>query len=55
MATLKICKGCGKCVEIKKIVKHEFGNEHITYVCPECGHVEETTINHVHYGNDAIH
>lgn len=54
MATFKICKNCGKLVEIKKEVYFEFGNEHISYVCPECGYVDKTTISHVHYGNDAI-
>lgn len=54
MATYKICRGCGKCVEVKKTVRHEFGNEIIEYVCPECGYVDKTTINHVHYGNDGI-
>lgn len=54
MATYKICRGCGKCVEVKKTVRHDFGNEIIEYVCPECGYVDKTTINHVHYGNDAI-
>lgn len=54
MALYKICKGCNKCVEIKKVVRHEAGNEHIEYICPECGHVDKTTINHVHYGNDAL-
>lgn len=54
MATLKVCKGCNKVVEIKKITKMEFGNEHIEYVCPECGYVDKTTVSHVHYGNDAL-
>lgn len=54
MPTFKICKKCNKLVEIKKNTKHEFGNEHIEYVCPECGYVDSTTISHVHYGNDAL-
>lgn len=53
MAEYKICKKCGKFVEIKKEIRHEFGNEFIEIKCPECGYVESTTISHVHYGNDA--
>lgn len=54
MATFKVCKKCNKVVEVKKIVRHEFGNEYIEYVCPTCGYIDKTTINHVHYGNDAL-
>lgn len=50
--TLKQCKNCKKVVEIKKTTKEEFGTEYISYSCPNCGYVEKTTINHVHYGND---
>lgn len=53
MAIYKICNNCNKFVEIKKKTWYDFGNEHIEYVCPECGHIDKTTINHVHYGNDA--
>lgn len=54
MATYKICKKCKKCVEIKKETQWKSGTEYIEYICPECGYVDKTTINHVHYGNDAI-
>ena len=51
MATYKICKNCNKLVEVKKNVRHEFGNEHIEYVCPECGYVDKTTINRKQMNN----
>ena len=54
MAEYKICKKCNKFVEYRRTIKHEFGNEMIESVCPECGYVDKTTISHVHYGNDAI-
>ena len=55
MATIKICKGCNKCVEVKKVTQYEFGVEIIKFICPECGYVDKSTINHVHYGNDKRH
>lgn len=54
MATYKICKKCNKFIEVKKTVRYEAGTEYIEYICPECGYVDKSTINHVHYGNDAI-
>lgn len=32
----------------------ENGTEFITIHCPNCGYIDKTTINHVHYGNDEI-
>lgn len=52
MATYKLCKKCKKVSETKKVIRHEGGTEYIDFVCSECGHVESTNINHVHYGND---
>lgn len=54
MATFKICKKCNKCVAVEKVIIHEGGMEYIKYICPECKYVDQTTINHVHYGNDAL-
>ena len=54
MATYKICKNCNKFIETKKKVRYENGIEYIEYVCPECGYVDSSAINHVHYGNDGI-
>jgi predicted RNA-binding Zn-ribbon protein involved in translation (DUF1610 family) len=54
MATYKLCKKCGKFVEYRKKIEFEFGNEKVSFECPECGNVENTSISHVHYGNDAI-
>lgn len=50
--TFKLCKKCNRVSEVKKNVRHSAGMEYIEYVCSLCGHVEKTTINHVHYGND---
>lgn len=50
--TLKICKKCGKCVEIIKTISYIVGSEIIEYKCPECGNVDKSITNHVHNGND---
>ena len=54
MATIKICKNCHKCVEVKKTISYKGGTEFIEYVCPECDYIDRTSLNYVHYGNDAI-
>lgn len=53
MAKYLICKNCKKFVEYKPKTKYEGGTAYTVYVCPECGYKTETSINNVHFGNDA--
>jgi RNase P subunit RPR2 len=49
-----MCKKCKKVVEMKIQITSEFGYDTTYYTCPECGNIEKSQINRVHYGNDEI-
>lgn len=52
MAQYAICGKCGKLVEYKPETKYEGGMSYTTLVCPLCGYVKKTSVNHIHYGQD---
>lgn len=52
MAKYIICEKCGKLIEYNPEYKYEGGTSYTTLKCPECGHVKQTSTNHIHYGND---
>lgn len=52
MSTYTICEKCGKLIEYTPETKYEGGTSYTTLKCPLCGHVKESTTNHVHYGLD---
>lgn len=52
MAEYIICEGCKRLIEYKPETRYEGGTSYTTIVCPECGHVKQTNVSHVHYGND---
>ena len=54
MATFVICEKCKECIEYKPETKYEGGTSYTTLVCPKCGHVKSTSVNHIHYGNDGL-
>ena len=52
MASYIICENCKKVIEYIPERKYEGGTSYTTLRCPLCGYVKQTTVNHVHYGND---
>lgn len=54
MAKFVICEKCKECIEYKPETKYEGGTSYTTLVCPKCGHIKSTSINHIHYGNDGL-
>lgn len=52
MAKYAMCENCKKVIEYKPKVKYEGGMSYITLVCPLCGYVKKTNVNHIHYGQD---
>lgn len=52
MARYVICEGCKKLVEYKPETRIEGGTSYTTFRCPGCGYVKNTSINHIHYGQD---
>lgn len=52
MAKYTICEKCKKLIEYKPETKYEGGTSYFTLVCPICGHVKKSNVNHVHYGQD---
>lgn len=47
-----ICERCKKLIEYAPVTKYEGGISYTTLTCPYCGHVKNTNINHIHYGQD---
>lgn len=52
MAKYIICEKCGKLIEYNPKYKYEGGTSYTILKCPECGHIKQTSTNHIHYGND---
>jgi DNA-directed RNA polymerase subunit M/transcription elongation factor TFIIS len=52
MAQYIMCEKCKKVVEYKPETRYEGGISTTIFKCPECGHVKESSVNHIHYGND---
>lgn len=54
MIVYTICKDCKKLVECSTEIKEQGGVIYKIFVCPNCGYTKKTSINYIHYGNDAI-
>lgn len=52
MAKYIICDNCKKLIEYNPETKYEGGTSYTTIRCPLCGHVKQTSTNHIHYGLD---
>ena len=52
MASYIICENCKKVIEYMPERKYEGGTSYTTLRCPLSGYVKQTTVSHVHYGND---
>jgi RNase P subunit RPR2 len=49
-----ICRNCKKLIEEQVESEVKFGSTILTYTCPECGNTRTVSVNHTHYGDDAI-
>ena len=54
MGKLAICDKCKQLYDYKPETKYEGGMAYSTVTCNKCGYTKTITVNHVHYGNDAI-
>lgn len=54
MAKYVLCKKCKRSIEKVDTSYTEGGTTYSAYICPHCGHLESTTISHIHYGNDGL-
>ena len=55
MAKYAMCEKCKKVVEYTPENKYEGGTSYTIFTCPNCGHIKQSSTNHVHYGDDGIH
>lgn len=51
---LKVCKHCGKVVEVIEERESEAGNVIVKQRCPKCGKVDIVTNSYIHYGDDSL-
>ena len=54
MAKLKVCKHCGKVIEVIEERDSEGGNLIVKHRCPLCMHVDIVTNSYIHYGDDSL-
>lgn len=52
MAKIAFCKACGKTYDYNPETWYEGGTSYTKVVCPHCGNLKTTSINHRHYGDD---
>lgn len=52
MTKYVICDNCKSLIEYNVEYKYEGGTSYMSLKCPECGHIKNTSVNHIHYGND---
>lgn len=52
MAKIAICKECHRAYEYLPTTETTGGITYVSVVCPHCGNVKSSSINHIHYGND---
>lgn len=53
MVKYVICDNCNKFIEYKPETKYEGGTSYTTLKCPFCGHIKQSNINYIHYGEDS--